>query len=116
MDTSPSFCHGIFNPTPASSHNEGLKRTELQLLPWIGAKREISFPWDRDMLSCRAGLFPQQVHQAGEAIPLLCHALTGKFCWLVFIVMVSKMEQAGGAGLLWGGTWPRWPPGTNLWS
>ena len=92
------------NPTLASSHTEGLKRAELQLLLWIGAKRETPFSWDRDVLSCRAGLFLQRVHQAVEAIPLLCHALAGKFAWLGFVVMVSRMDLAGGAGLLWGGT------------
>lgn len=115
MDTSPFFYYGIFNLIPASSHTEGLKRTELQFLPWIGAKREIPFSWDRDVLSCRAGLFLQRVHQAGEAIPLLCHMLAGKFAWLGFVIMVSRMGQTGGAGLPWGGTWPRWSPGTQLW-
>lgn len=62
----------------------------------------------RDMLSCRAGLLLQWV-----TVPLLCHVLMGKFSWLDFVLMVSRMDQAGGAGLLWGGTWPRCPPGTK---
>lgn len=101
MDTSPSFCYGIFCLFPSPLHTEGLKRTELQLLLWIGAKREISFSWDRDVLSYRARLFLQRVHQAGEAIPLLCHTVAGKFTQLGFVVTVRRTEQAGGAGLGW---------------
>lgn len=92
---------GFFNLTPASSHTEGLKRTELQVLLWVGAKREIPFAWDRDVLSCRPGLFLQRVHQAVEAIPLLCHTPAGQFAQLGFVVTVSRMEQTGGTGLLW---------------
>lgn len=82
---------GFFNPTPAPSHSEGLKRTELRLLPWIGAKREIAFSWAQGRAFLQSWAVPQQVYQVVEAIPLLCRTLAGKFAWLGFVVMTSRM-------------------------